>query len=118
MSMDCSALLPSEAEAVRFVERIGHQRADRILDAICRRITRRGRGMLNTDYLRKTKLELELTHRIKMGLSLTSNNTPSMAHRRIIERIARRHGIQFEAHDTTQQIEHRIKSIRRGHTSA
>lgn len=92
-------LMPSEQMAVDFVSKIGIERAQRILDAICRRFNRRYQKAcdenplvpINPEWVRNTPLELDLTHRIKMGLTILDDyNTPYAAHQRILARIAKR----------------------------
>jgi len=92
------ALLPSEQEAKDFVLKIGAQRASRILDAICRRFDRRyklacdqSNSPINPEWIYKTKLEVDLTDRIKMGLQLTDDyNTPAAAKQRLLKRLEER----------------------------
>ena len=92
-------LMPSEQMAADFVSKIGIERAQRILDAICRRFDRRYQKAcdknplvpINPEWVRNTPLELDLTHRIKMGLTILDDyNTPYAAHQRILTRIAKR----------------------------
>ncbi|MEI8659392.1 hypothetical protein [Vibrio sp. Hal054] len=91
-------LLPSEQQAYDFVKRIGLERAQRILASICRRFDRRydkacdsNLVPINREWIRRTELEVELTHRLKIGMTLVDDsNTPEAAHQRILERIEAR----------------------------
>ena len=92
------SLLPSEHRAAEFVREIGVDRAGRILDAICRRFDRRFKKAcdisptpINREWVRQTHLEIELTHKLKMGLMLVDEYfTPVAAHARILARISAR----------------------------
>ncbi|OEE38306.1 hypothetical protein A1QO_02695 [Vibrio genomosp. F10 str. ZF-129] len=91
-------LLPNEAKAKAFVLRIGFERSTRLINAIDRRFQRRYKkacinsfSPINPEWIYKTKLEVELMHQLKMGLSLAdTSNTPAAARQRILERIERR----------------------------
>lgn len=93
------ALLRDEEEAKTFVAKIGIERAESILNAICSRIKRRidvgNRGAVGFRYdessIRRTDIEINLMHKLKMGLSLLdTSNKPCAAHQRILQRIAAR----------------------------
>lgn len=91
-------LLPSEQQAAAFVRSIGIDRAERILSAIARRFDRRyakacteSFAPINREWVKQTELEVELTHRIKLGLMLVDDyHTPKAAHARILKRLADR----------------------------
>lgn len=91
-------LLPIEQEAKDFVLRIGEQRANRILNAICRRFDRRynkacsaNNVPINPEWIYKTDLEVSLTYKIQLGLKLTDDyNTPQAARQRIKKRLEAR----------------------------
>ena len=91
-------LLPSEQESVELVNRIGRSRAERILNSISRRFERRYQSAcdtnmvpINPEWIYKTKLEVELTFKLKMGLALTDDYfTPAAAKARILKRIEER----------------------------
>jgi len=91
-------LLPIEQEAKEFVLRIGEQRANRILNAICRRFDRRynkacsaNNVPINPEWIFKTDFEVSLTYKIQLGLQLTDDyNTPQAARQRILKRLEER----------------------------
>lgn len=90
-------LLESEVAAKSFVAAIGVDRATKLLELVCNRITRRAvKGStpgqpLTTDYVRIAPWECELKFKLQMGLSLLDDyNTPSAAKQRILARIAER----------------------------
>lgn len=91
-------LLKEEQNASDFVLSIGIKRAERVLNAICKRFDRRyeracdnGFGSINREWVYRTELEVNLTHKIKMGLNLVDQyNTPAAAKKRILERIEAR----------------------------
>ena len=91
-------LLKSEQKAVDFVKRIGVERAQRILIAIEKRISRRynaacdgNKVPINPEWIRRTQLEVDLTFDIKMGLTLLDDyNTPFAAKARIDARLKER----------------------------
>lgn len=87
-------LPPCEQEAADFVRRIGLERAYRILDKLTQRFDRRYAracaecfAPINREWIRSTPLELDLSHRIKIGISIVDDYfTPYAAHQRIIAR--------------------------------
>ncbi|MGR5368484.1 hypothetical protein [Photobacterium damselae] len=87
-------LLPCEQEAADFVRRIGLERAYRLLNKLTQRFDRRYAracakcfAPINRDWVRSTPLELELSHRIKIGISIVDDFfSPYAAHQRIIAR--------------------------------
>ncbi|EJL6679596.1 hypothetical protein NMS42_002271 [Vibrio cholerae] len=92
-------LLPSEREAALFVCKIGIDRARELIDKITRRITRRYEACwqannhlpINREWIRQTPLEVELMHRLKIGICIVDrSNSPWAAHQRILARIAER----------------------------
>lgn len=91
-------LLHSEQKAVDFIGKYGQNRATRVLDALCRRFDRRYEkacessfSPINRESVYKTPLEVDLTHLIKMGLTLTDTyNTPLAAKKRLLERREKR----------------------------
>ncbi|ELO1828395.1 hypothetical protein QXB71_003651 [Vibrio cholerae] len=92
-------LLPSEREAALFVCKIGIDRARKIVDKIKRRIDRRldacwkanNHLPINREWIRQTPLEVELMHRLKIGICIVDqSNSPWAAHQRILARIAER----------------------------
>lgn len=97
-------LLKSEQSAVDFINKYGAERANRVLDALCRRFEMRYElasqnsfGPLNREWIYTTKIERELTYLIKIGLSLTDTyNTPENARRRILDRINKRNADRVE----------------------
>lgn len=92
------SLLPNEQKAKDFVNTIGTERAERILNAICRRLDRRYERACNQsmvpfdrDHMRRTSLEVSLLWELKTGLMLNDTyNTPQAAKARILKRIAAR----------------------------
>lgn len=91
-------LLPSEQAAFDFVSGIGLTRATALLDAIGRRFDRRyskacksSFSPIDREWVYRTALEVDLTHRLKIGLTLCDvGNTPEDCHNRIMARRAQR----------------------------
>ncbi|EOW9160953.1 hypothetical protein [Vibrio cholerae] len=92
-------LSPSEREAALFVCKIGIDRARELIDKITRRIDRRldacwkanNHLPINREWIRQTPLEVELMHRLKIGICIVDqSNSPWAAHQRILARIAER----------------------------
>lgn len=91
-------LLKEEQNASAFVLHIGIERAERILNAICKRFDRRyeracdnSMSPINREWVYRTEFEVSLTHKIKIGLTLVDQyNTPAAAKKRILERIENR----------------------------
>lgn len=94
MTAASNDLLPSEQEASDFVSRIGLDRAYRLLEKLTRRFDRRyaracaeSFAPINREWVRSTPFELELSHRLKIGIALNDDYfTPHAAHQRIIAR--------------------------------
>lgn len=91
-------LLKAEQEALEFVQHYGIERCNRVLDAICLRFDRRfnlavklANVPINREWVMKTPFEVELTHRLKIGIGLADDYfTPEAARQRILKRIAAR----------------------------
>ncbi len=93
-------LLPSELDALNFINAIGLHRAHKLLNKVCNRMSKRA-DRANAEatysdfcytahYLAKA-WELSLRHKLEIGITLVDNsNTPYAAHQRILERIAKR----------------------------
>ncbi|MDK9793768.1 hypothetical protein [Vibrio sp. D431a] len=87
-------LYPSEKEASDFVARIGLERAYRLLDKLSRRFDRRYKraceqcfAPINREWVRSTPFELDLNHRLKLGIQINDDYfTPEAARKRIIAR--------------------------------
>jgi hypothetical protein len=87
-------LLKSEQESLAFVQQIGLKRAHRILDLISHRKSRRlananreSNGFIMDDlHLKVSAWERDLDFKIKMGLTLSNDDTPAKAHQRILDR--------------------------------
>ncbi|UKA04745.1 hypothetical protein [Photobacterium damselae] len=87
-------LLPSEQIASDFVQRIGLQRAYRVLDKLSQRFNRRYRKAcekcfvsIDQSWVRETPFERKLTHKLKIGITLNDDyNTPYAARQRNIAR--------------------------------
>lgn len=96
--MKTMQLLSKEAEASIFVANIGLTRAHRVLDAVFRRFDRRVKRAcegslipISRKSVYQTDLEIDLIHKLKLGIMLNDNsNTPYAAHQRILARIAER----------------------------
>lgn len=90
--------LPSEQCAYDYVSMIGLERATRVLEALGRRFDRRFHAAcdanmvpINPEWIYRTPFEVELMHRLKIGMALVDTyNTPSAAHQRIVKRIVKR----------------------------
>ena len=98
-------LLPNEQQAKDFVLKIGEARAERLLNLVGNRITRRadkGNAECPTMYfnegtVRKAQWEVDLMFNTKMGLTLTNNqDNPIAAKARIAARIAARNAKRQE----------------------
>lgn len=93
--MTNTSLLPSEQAAKDFVSRIGIPRASVLLDKLAKRFDRRFEKAadeasvpINREWIKRTPFEVELTHTLKMGLTLLDDyNTPVAARARIEARI-------------------------------
>lgn len=91
-------LLPSEQAAFDFVSDIGLARASALLDAIGRRFDRRyskacksSFAPINREWIYRTALEVDLTHRLKIGLTLCDvSSTPEACRNRIMARRSQR----------------------------
>ncbi len=87
-------MLPIEKEASEFVNRIGLDRAYRLLDKLTRRFDRRYARVckasfapINREWVRSTRFELDLTYRLKLGIQINDDYfTPHAAQKRIIAR--------------------------------
>jgi hypothetical protein len=100
------SLLKNEQQAKDFVESIGQTRTRRLLDLITNRIARRivkanegCSGLVITESsVRRADWEVELIHKLKMGMMLTDTyNTQSAAKARNIKRIADRRAKRAQA---------------------
>lgn len=100
------SLLKNEQQAKDFVESIGQTRTRRLLDLITNRIARRivkanegCSGLVITESsVRRADWEVELIHKLKMGMMLTDTyNTQSAAKARNIKRIAERRAKRAQA---------------------
>ena len=91
-------LLPNQQAAKEFVLRITTERAKRILTQISNRIQRRIEtanascqwAVMDNTNIRTSPLERELIARIKLGMQLTSTDTPTKARQRNLKRFAER----------------------------
>lgn len=89
-----TTLLPNEQFAAEFVTNIGIDRAQNLLSKITERFERRYKKACNNSFspvergaIRVTEFEVELTHRIRIGLMLCDDsNNPEAARQRILER--------------------------------
>lgn len=100
------SLLKNEQEALDFVESIGQSRAHKLLTLITNRISRRIKkanegccGLVITESsVRTANWEVELIHKLKMGLCLADDsNTMSAAKARNVKRIAERRAKRAQA---------------------
>jgi hypothetical protein len=97
-------LLASEEKAKAFVEKYTVERCERVLNAIGRRFDRRyelaceqAAIPLNREWIRKTDLEVDLMHRLKIGLTLLDDySTPMAARLRQLKRISEKGGERGE----------------------
>lgn len=89
-------LLPFEKQAYDFVVAMGQERASNLLDALTRRFDRRCQRLwskgatITVGNIYRTPQEVELTHRLKIGLMLIDDDSSAKAHQRILDRIAKR----------------------------
>lgn len=90
-------LLPNELKAKMFVELIGVDRAQRLLTAVTNRIERRvgkaNKGMnpiFTALNIRKSPWEIDIVHKLKIGLILNCSDSPAAARKRNLERRALR----------------------------
>lgn len=93
-----NSLLPNEKIAVNFINKIGIERAKKILGLISARFDRRYKKACSNSFstvdrgsIRVTPIEAELSHRLRIGLMLCdTENTPEAARQRNLERRAKR----------------------------
>lgn len=91
-------LLPNEQMASDLVERIGLDRAYRLLDKITNRFDRRYKRVCDASFnpidrgaVRVTPIELELTFILKLGIGINDTyNTPAAAAARVKARLEER----------------------------
>lgn len=97
VNLDDFDLLPSERVIAQEIQTIGVDRARKVLEKLRNSLNRRA-AKWNSERVYKDfafdafyvakEWELDLLHRLKMGVSiLDSSNTPYAAHQRILQRI-------------------------------
>lgn len=108
LEVDKMDLLPAEQAASDFVSKIGLPRAYQLINKLAKRFDRRydrackaAFTPINREWIRQTPFELELMHRLQIGVRINDDYfTPHAAKERILKRIAARkakqQGIQNE----------------------
>lgn len=117
-------LLVSEQQAKDFVEKYTVGRCEKVLDSIVKRFDRRyelacdqAAVPLNKEWIYKTALEVDLTHRLKMGLSLLDNySTPIAARLRILKRISERGGKSGKK--AREELNSMLNSVKKSQSSS
>ncbi|MBE8233142.1 MAG: hypothetical protein HAW67_05345 [Endozoicomonadaceae bacterium] len=92
-------LMENEKQAIKFFDKVGKERALKLLDMVCHRIERKvrkantgGRGgfYFTIDTIKRSDWETRLIYIIKLGFMLNNTDTPRAAKERNLARRAQR----------------------------